>query len=109
MDLGLPVLAPQTANFDPCCPVCEFEVRVVVVRVVARVMLRRVVVVRVVVRVVAREGGGAVAAPFHFVLHQVSSTAKVTTINRMAAAYPGGCDCDYVLPLNGRATCEVEE
>ena len=33
-----------------CCPVCEFEVRVVVVRVVARVVLRRVVVVRVVVR-----------------------------------------------------------
>ena len=36
-----------------CCPVCEFEVRVVVVRVVARVVLCRVVVVRVVVRVVA--------------------------------------------------------
>ena len=29
--------------------------------------------------------------------------------DRTAAAYPGGCDCGYVLPLNGRATCEVEE
>ena len=41
-----------------CCPACEFEVRVVVVRVVARVVLRRVVVVRVVVRVVAESKKG---------------------------------------------------
>ena len=48
---------------------CEFEVRVVVVRVVVRVVLRRVVVVRVrgACRRVnrGRGGGGAVAAPFH--------------------------------------------
>mgnify|MGYP006974803398 CR=1 FL=1 len=48
---------------------CEFEVRVVVVRVVVRVVLRRVVVVRVrgACRRVNRKRGraGAVAAPFH--------------------------------------------
>ena len=48
---------------------CEFEVRVVVVRVVVRVVLRRVVVVRVrgACRRVnrGRGGAGAVAAPFH--------------------------------------------
>ena len=48
---------------------CEFEVRVVVVRVVVRVVLRRVVVVRVrgACRRVNRGRGGAsaVAAPFH--------------------------------------------
>ena len=54
-----------------CCPVCEFEVRVVVVRVVARVVLRRVVVVRVVVRVgiVSCEHEGEEKFYFRRVLH----------------------------------------